>query len=258
MFQSTQPDVEHLNAGPHHLLGARIDTLDPSDGLRKVFQSVTARHAGYCCVSNVHQCMLVRDDPAFAGVVNGADLVITDSRILHWAIARRYRLAPLPTLRGAELMLELCRLAAQSGYPIALIGGRDPGLLASLEQSLLDRFPKLQIVYRLSPPFEGMSPTEERTMQAEIAASGARLVFVGLGCPKQERWMARNARATGGFCIGVGAAFDFNSGHIRKSPAWIHAAGLEWAFRLASEPRRLWRRYLVASPRFLFAYWFGA
>lgn len=240
--------------GPFHLLGMRVDTLDPHAGLEWIANQALIGSAGYCCIGNVHQCMLIHDDPEFAQVVNGAALVMTDSRILHRFIARDNRIPATATKRGAEMMLTLCKLAEAQKIPIGLVGAADAVWLAELERRLSASYPKLQIAYSFSPPIAGMDSAEETAMLCAIDASGARLIFVGLGCPKQERWMARHSPMLRAMLIGVGAAFDFNGGRVRKSPHWVHAAGLEWGYRLVSEPRRLWRRYLSTSPRFLLAY----
>ncbi len=242
-------------SGPWTLLSTRIDTLDPEDAIDRLVDQAYAGERGYCCVGNVHQTMLAHDDPAFAEVVNGAALVITDSRILHRSVARLHALPMGSTMRGAELMVELCRRCAQTGVPVALVGGHDDLQLAELSRRLLAECPGLDIRYMIAPPFGPIGVAQEQEMIAAIGSSGARLVFVGLGCPKQERWMARHTRDIPAMLIVVGAAFDFNSGRTRKSPRWVHAAGLEWAWRLVAEPRRLWRRHAFGSTRFLLAYW---
>ena len=244
----------HGPEGPFHLLGMRVDTLDPHAGLEWIARQALAGRAGYCCIGNVHQCMLIHDDPEFARVVNGAALVMTDSRILHRFIAHDNGTCATETMRGADMMLALCLLAEAQNIPIGLVGGADVVWLAELERRLRASYPKLQIAYSFSPSIAGLDRAEEAAMLRAIDASGARLVFVGLGCPKQERWMARHSPTLRAMLIGVGAAFDFNGGRVRKSPRWVHAAGLEWGYRLMSEPKRLWRRYLSTSPRFLLAY----
>ncbi len=235
------------------MLGMRIDTLDSRKAIERIIAMAEIGAPAYCCVSNVYQVMLGHDDPAFARVLNGAAFNVTDSRVLHGFISRHYGLPNLPTLRGAELMMALCEQAAKRGLPVALIGGRDDAVLAALIQRLAADYPALCIAYAFSPPFAEMDVTAQKVMLDALRDSGARLVFVGLGCPKQERWMARHSPNILAAMIGVGAAFDFNSGAVRKSPPWVHAVGLEWAYRLLAEPRRLWRRYLIESPRFLLA-----
>lgn len=242
-----------VKAGPFTILGMRIDTLDTKEAIGRVIAMAESETSSYCCVSNVYQVMLGHDDPAFATVLNSAAFNLTDSRVLHGFIARRYDLPNTMTLRGAELMMALCEQAAERGIPVALIGGRDDAALEALKVRLVSDYPALDIAYAFSPPFTGLNAVAERAMLDALMESRAQLVFVGLGCPKQERWMARYSPYVPATMIGVGAAFDFNSGAVRKSPPWVHATGLEWAYRLFVEPRRLWRRYLIESPRFLIA-----
>lgn len=239
----------------YRILGLRIDTLDPQTTVERVTAMAAAGAQGYCCVSNVYQCILGHDDPTFGAVLDGATFNVTDSRVLHRLIARKYNLPNVPTLYGPDLMLQLCGSAAAAGLPVALVGGRDEVALGTLAERLCSAHPTLDISYAFSPPFAGMDAAAEVRMIDELRASGARLVFVGLGCPKQERWMARHSSQITATMIGVGGAFDFNAGTVRRSPPWVHAAGLEWAWRLSAEPKRLWRRYLIESPRFLYALW---
>lgn len=247
-------DPPHVGIKPEpdrRLLGMRVDLLSPEQAVDAIVSSAAAGRAGYVCVTNVHQCMMTFDDPAFRAVVNGSDLVLPDSTILRRAFGLRHRIRTPAGEKGADLMLSLCAAAELSGVPVALIGGSDDAVLDALSRRLLHRFTRLRIALRHSPPFRPTSAAEAARLAADLNASGAKLVFVGLGCPKQERWMAQYKPIVGAMMIGVGAAFDFNSGAVRPSPAWVHKAGLEWLYRLMAEPRRLWRRYLTTSPRFV-------
>lgn len=235
----------------HNMLGMMLDDIVPSDYLDDIIDMARDRKAGYCCVTNVHQCVLVHDDAEFRALVNRATFVIPDSVILQRARSLRYGAPFRATMKGADIMLELCRRAAAANVPVALIGGRDDGVLQTLAANLTARFPTLHIAFSFSPPFRSPTPDEDEELVRNLSSSGASLVFVGLGCPKQERWMASHVRRVGAMMIGVGAAFDFNAGIVRPSPAWVHRNGLEWLYRLASEPRRLWKRYLTTSPRFI-------
>lgn len=202
-------------------------------------------------MTNVHQCVLTHDDARHRKIIHDATMVVTDSTILQRVVAWRAGIRFEAPLRGAELMLEVCRQSEARNLPIALVGGRDGEALARLTARLSKDFPRLTIAYACSPPFRPLSEEEERTMITEIANSGARICFVGLGCPKQERWMAKHTSEIDAMLIGVGAAFDANAGVVRSSPPWVHRAGFDWLYRLVTEPRRLWRRYLTTSPRFL-------
>jgi N-acetylglucosaminyldiphosphoundecaprenol N-acetyl-beta-D-mannosaminyltransferase len=145
----------------------------------------------------------------------------------------------------------VCRRAEERGLPVGLYGGT-PEVLEALRGRLVERHPLLRIAFAASPPFRPLTPEEVASTLEAIEASGARILFVGLGCPKQERWMAAQRSGLPCVMVGVGAAFDFLAGAKRQAPRWLQGAGLEWLFRLASEPRRLWRRYLILNPRFLF------
>lgn len=234
-----------------YILGMRVDLLPPGDILSWIIDAAKAGDSGYCCVTNVHQCIMTYEDTAFRKVVNGADLVISDSTILKNSLSFYHKIRTPPLMRGAELMDALCAAAAAAAVPVALIGGKTEEVLCRLKKSLHCRYPSLNISFAYSPPFATPSPEEARNLTQQLRQSGARLVLVGLGCPKQERWMAANHASVDAFMIGIGAAFDYNSGEIKTSPPWVHRAGLEWLYRLASEPRRLWRRYLYTSPKFV-------
>lgn len=243
-----------LSASPPslYILGMRVDILPAQEAVTAIIARAKSAAGGYCCVGNVHQCVLTHDDPQFRRIVNGADLVLSDSTILQRSVGFRHGVRLPSAARGAELMLELCRAAECEGIPIALIGGRTEPLLTQLIETLNQRFPRLDIAFAFSPPFREPAQDEADRLIAELRASRAQLVFVGIGCPKQERWMATYRDRLDAFMIGVGAAFDFNSGQTKPSPPWVHRAGFEWLFRMSTEPRRLWRRYLATAPRFLF------
>jgi exopolysaccharide biosynthesis WecB/TagA/CpsF family protein len=234
-----------------HVLGMRVDLLSTKEAVSRITDAAESGRAGYCCVTNVHQCIMTYDDPAFRKVVNGAELVISDSTILRSSLGLCYGVKMPPPMRGAELMNALCAAAAEASVPVALIGGKTDEVLGRLKRVLHSRYPSLNIPFAYSPPFSTPSTEEAARLIHGLRQSGARLVLVGLGCPKQERWMSANYALAGSFMVGVGAAFDYNSGAVKSSPPWVHRVGLEWLYRLASEPRRLWRRYLYTSPRFI-------
>jgi N-acetylglucosaminyldiphosphoundecaprenol N-acetyl-beta-D-mannosaminyltransferase len=166
-----------------------------------------------------------------------------------WAL-RRLGVTSASRVYGPTLTLHLCRAAAAAGVPIGLYGGRPEGI-ERLRGHLEAWFPGLQVVYAASPPFRALTDAEDAAVVDAITASGARVLLVGLGCPKQERWMLAHRDRLPLVQVGVGAAFDFHAGLVRQAPTWMQNAGLEWAFRLAMEPRRLARRYLRQNPRFV-------
>ncbi|MGD9511499.1 MAG: WecB/TagA/CpsF family glycosyltransferase [Geminicoccaceae bacterium] len=186
-----------------------------------------------------------RRDPEFAAILADADLVLPDGMPLVWML-RAFGLGRSERVAGPDLMLELCAAAAARGVPVGFYGGRQE-VLQRCSERLLERVPHLRIVIALAPPFRPLSAKEEGRIRDEILASGARLLFVALGCPKQERWMHRHRSMLPLPMIGVGAAVDFHAGAVRRAPLWMQRVGLEWLYRLAAEPRRLWRRYLVGN-----------
>jgi N-acetylglucosaminyldiphosphoundecaprenol N-acetyl-beta-D-mannosaminyltransferase len=206
--------------------------------------------ARYICVTSVHGIILAKDDPSFAEILNTADIATPDGMPVVWAL-RSLGSRGQQRVYGPTLMLELCRSAAEQGHQIYLYGGQ-PDDLPLLERRLCRQFPGLRIAGRHSPPFRPLNAEEDQEIQEAIRSSGADLVFIGMSTPKQERWMFEHRHAFPGLTlIGVGAAFDFHAGRTPQAPGWMQRAGLEWFFRLASEPGRLWQRYLLVTPRFL-------
>jgi len=198
--------------------------------------------------ANVHMVMEARDDPQLRAELAAADLSVPDGKPLVWALQL---LGVQPThIRGTDLTLEVCRQAEAAGVPVGLYGST-PSTLAACRQHLAETYPSLQIPFAVSPPFRALTQTEDEDMVESIRESGARILFVSLGCPKQERWMMAHRDRVPCVTLGVGAAFAFLGGVIPEAPRWIQRAGLEWAFRLASDPRGLWRRYLTHNPRFV-------
>lgn len=203
----------------------------------------------YVCVGNVHMCMEAFDSPEYNAVVNGADLVVPDGKPLVWGL-RALGAREAGHVRGSDLLLHLCGRAEQEGIAIGLYGGT-PESLVDFQAFLRGSFTGLHIAFAASPPFRPLTQEEAERYAREIRDSGARILFVGIGCPKQEQWMAAHRGTLPCVMIGVGAAFDFFSGRKKHAPRWMQQAGLEWLFRLASDPRRLWKRYLKHNPRFV-------
>jgi N-acetylglucosaminyldiphosphoundecaprenol N-acetyl-beta-D-mannosaminyltransferase len=213
-------------------------------------RSGEARRARYICVTSVHGVILAQDDPEIARTLNEADIATPDGMPLVWAL-RSFGTRDQQRVYGPTLLLEICRRAASRGHRIFLYGGREE-TLASLSAKLRQRFPGLVIAGVFAPPFRPLTSEEDRALQELIRKSDSDLVFVGMSTPKQEKWMYDHRDCFPGMIlIGVGAAFDFHAGRTRQAPPWMQHAGLEWLFRLVIEPKRLWRRYLLVTPRFL-------
>ncbi len=226
-----------------------VDPITSPEATRRILAWALAGESRYVCVANVHMVMEAHDDPAFREVINQADLVVPDGMPLVWML-RRLGHPDQPRVYGPDLMLRLCEAAAERHLPVGLYGST-PHTLEKLQQRLKERFPALQVAYAYSPPFRPLTPDEEQAIQEQIHTAEVRLLFVALGCPKQERWMAFQKGELRLPMIGVGAAFDFLAGTKPQAPRWMQRLGLEWLFRLLTEPRRLLHRYLWHNPRFL-------
>jgi N-acetylglucosaminyldiphosphoundecaprenol N-acetyl-beta-D-mannosaminyltransferase len=215
---------------------------------------IDAGGRGYICVAAVHTVMACHEDPELRAAVHGATFTVPDGQPLVWALkALGHRLPE--RVYGPELMERACARAARTGQRFYLYGGRNPGAVVELARHLRLRHPGLRIVGGYSPPFRELSDAEDDAVVSEINRSGADVVWVGIGVPKQEKWMARmRERLDAPVLVGVGAAFDFHAGLVPQAPDALQRVGLEWAFRLIHEPRRLWRRYLRYNPRFVLGF----
>jgi N-acetylglucosaminyldiphosphoundecaprenol N-acetyl-beta-D-mannosaminyltransferase len=206
---------------------------------------------GYVCVAATHTVVACQDDAGLHDAVHGAALVLPDGQPLVWAL----RALGHPIRRrvyGPDLMAAYCGRSATTGIRLFLYGGRNQGALVQLALNLRRRYPGVQIVGGYSPPFRELSAEEQDVVVAEINQAAPDVVWVGIGVPKQEKWMAAmRDRLRAPVLIGVGAAFDFHAGLVPQAPRWMQNAGLEWLYRLIQEPGRLWRRYLTHNPRFL-------
>jgi len=204
----------------------------------------------YICVTSVHGIMTARADVVFRHILNEADVATPDGMPVVWAL-RSLGHSAQSRVYGPTLMLQLCANAEQQGHRVFFYGGR-PETLNALRANLLALFPKLQIVGAFAPPFRPLTSDEDAEVIRLITESAADLVFVGISTPKQETWMsAHREQLPSVVMIGVGAAFDFHAGRVSQAPAWMQRNGLEWFYRLLTEPKRLWRRYLLETPLFL-------
>ena len=238
------------------ILGVAVNTTSYQDTASTISNWIEEQRkfptlpARYVCVTSVHGVMTAQEDKNFREILNNADIVTPDGMPIVWAM-RSFGHRDQERVYGPDLMLILCQQAAHLGHRVFLFGSQ-PETLVWLEDALLRRCPGLQVVGKLSPPFRPPTPDEDLTHVRTIRESKADIIFVGLSTPKQERWMqAHQSSLPGTVLLGVGAAFDFHAGCVRQAPHWIRRAGLEWLFRLSMEPRRLWRRYLLITPRFL-------
>jgi N-acetylglucosaminyldiphosphoundecaprenol N-acetyl-beta-D-mannosaminyltransferase len=238
-----------MSLASRHVLGMRVDATCYQDASRRVVQWARAGRSAYVCVGTVHMIMETFDSAAFRQMVNGADLVTPDGRPLVWAL-RSLGVKGAAQVRGTDLTAHVAELAARERVPIGLYGGT-PELLDAFVRVLKSRYPEVRVACRIAPPFRPLTPEEDVAVTQEIIASGARILFIGIGCPKQERWMVAHKGRIPAVMLGVGAAFDFHTGRVPQAPRWMQIAGMEWVFRLLMDPRRLWKRYAKHNPRFV-------
>lgn len=206
----------------------------------------------FICIANVHMVVTARTDKDLWLAMGQADIVTSDGMPLVWEL-RRQGFEEAERVSGPDLMIELCDRAQAEGVLIYFYGG-SPSVVKKLEEKLIVRFPDLKIAGIESPPMLPNKPEVDDGVVDKIKASGAGIIFVGLGCPKQELWMHAYSPHIPAVLIGVGAAFDFFAGTVKRAPLWMQKSGLEWFYRLCSEPRRLWKRYLVTNSLFVW-YW---
>lgn len=244
VVQSNQPRVTYP------VIGAPIDVLDWNTAIGRISGWAGARESRYVCICNVHSVVTAMQEPDFGDVVRQADMATPDGMPVAWML-RRLGAPGQQRINGPDLMWKYCELAARRNEPVFFYGSTDD-TLAKLRVALDSAFPGFKSAGMYSPPFRTLSAQEDQQIVDMINTSGAGVVFVGLGCPKQEKWMAEHRGRINAVMIGVGAAFDYHAGTIQRAPLWMQHSGLEWLHRLCSEPRRLWRRYWSTNSRFIY------
>lgn len=231
------------------VLSAPIDVLTWAQALARIAAWAAARESRYVCITNAHSVVTASQEADFCRVLTEADMATPDGAPVAWML-RRLGHADQQRINGPDLMWRYCAEATARGESIYLYGGL-PETLERLQAVLAVQFPGVRIAGAYSPPFRALTPEEDAEVVNAINASGAGTVWVGLGCPKQERWMAAHRGRVNAVMIGVGAAFDYHAGTIKRAPLWMQRSGLEWLHRLSSEPGRLWKRYLVTNTLFV-------
>lgn len=234
------------------VLGTWIDALFWDDAIRQIMTWGAARESRYICICNVHSVVTASRDPEFKKAVNGADMATSDGAPIAWAL-RKLGFPSQERINGPDLMWRYLREAERVGQTVYFYGSTNETLV-KLRSSIAREFPGLKVAGMHSPPFRPASWSEDETEVKEINRSGANVVFVGLGCPKQEKWMAAHQGRINAVMIGVGAAFDYHSGTVSRAPVWWQRNGLEWLYRLVSDPRRLLKRYMVTNTLFIFGF----
>jgi N-acetylglucosaminyldiphosphoundecaprenol N-acetyl-beta-D-mannosaminyltransferase len=222
--------------------------IEVMDGL------IERRERGYVCAAPVHALMVAQDDADMMAALRGSTLVVPDGMPVVWA-ANLLGEHLHDRVYGPELMLRYSAHSAERGHRVWLYGGRDQGSLVQLALSLRQHHPGIRVVGGYSPPFRPLSADEESAVVTQINEAQPDVLWVGIGVPKQEKWMARmRDRLDVPVMCGVGAAFDFHAGRVSMAPAWMQERGLEWIYRTMQEPRRLLGRYLSTNPRFVLSF----
>lgn len=240
-----ETDIRRVN-----ILGVGISAITMQQAVNQVTRWIDSRTCRYVSVCTVHTVMECRRNERMRDAVNAASLATPDGMPLVW-LSRRQSHQPVDRVYGPDLMLALCQLSVERGYSHYFYGGA-AGVPELLVEKLQHHFPGLKVAGTCSPPFRPLTATEEAQIIGQINQAAPDIIWVGLGTPKQDLWMAAHRhQLTAPVLIGVGAAFDFHTGRIPQAPRWMQQSGLEWLFRLWQEPRRLWYRYLVYNPLFI-------
>lgn len=230
-------------------MDVRVDTM--SSAIEQILKLVNARKGGVVCLANVHMCMEVFDSQLISNAVNSADLVLADGRPIYWG-QKLLGNKGLEQIRGTDLMLALCKLSHDSKLSIGLYGGEDQSVLNAVKHNLKKQFPYIKIEFTQVPPLVNFNEPVEESLIQSVNQSNIDVLFVGLGCPKQEVWMHKYKTHLNCVMLGVGAAYDFIAGNKKDAPVFLQRIGAEWLFRLVSEPKRLWKRYAKQNPRFIY------
>ena len=232
-----------------HVIDAPIDQVTWEDAVQRLSSWGENHESRVICICNAHSVVTARQDKEFNQVLNDADMSTPDGAPVAWMI-KKLSGQPQARINGPDLMLKYCEHAEKIGQSIYLYGGQE-STLNILVDVLKSKYPNLRIAGYLSPPFRELNAEEKQKIIHDINDSGAHTVWVGLGCPKQEKWMYEHKGKINAVMIGVGAAFDYHAGTIKRAPKWMQNSGLEWFHRLCSEPKRLWKRYLVTNTLFI-------
>ena len=239
-------------AGPSRfdVLRVGVSAINMDLALEEIGRWIAESRPSYTCVTGVHGVMESFHDPQLRAIHNNASMVTPDGMPLVW-LGKLAGHRHMDRVYGPDLMLEVCRRSVNTGWKHFLYGGGD-GVAELLGERLCQRFPGLQVVGTHCPPFRPLTEEEDAEVVEQIAQSEADIVWVGLSTPKQERWMDQHiGRIRAPVMIGVGAAFDFHAGLKTQAPYWMQRGGLEWLYRMATEPRRLGKRYAINNPLFL-------
>ena len=224
----------------------RFDVLNYNDTLKNILKQASQKESQQICIINTHSAVLAQRDKEFKKILDNSSINTMDGMPIVW-LARARGFKKAQRISGPDLFLQICKASAGFGYRHFLYGSSSE-TVEKLKAALIKKFPKLQIVGAYSPPFRNLHPAEEASIINNINSRKPHFLWVGLGAPRQEKFIYNHLDDIKvPVQIGVGAAFDFIAGNIRRAPAWIQQFGFEWAFRLIMEPRRLWKRYLLSD-----------
>ncbi len=235
------------------IMGVHIAVTDMAGTVQCIREHLESWRGQYICVANVHTTVTAYGDPAYRQVQNGAVLALPDGGPLS-RYSRRKGFPQAQRVTGPDLMQQMLRDKGERPYRHYFYGST-PETLRLLRQKIEQQYPGAVVAGMESPPFRPLTPEENAEAVARINAARPDFVWVGLGAPKQEQWMARHQGAVHALMIGVGAAFDYEAGNIRRAPAWMQRCSLEWLYRLLQDPKRLFKRYFVTNTRFLWWAW---
>jgi exopolysaccharide biosynthesis WecB/TagA/CpsF family protein len=236
--------------GKHDLFGVKATATTYDELVNVVIRAALRGVAGTVDFMSAHGLVAGARDPRFREVLNSFDVVASDGQPVRWALNFFHKAGLPDRVYGPELTTRLCKAAAEQGVPIYLYGGVDDALLEKLKANLLDKYPALKIAGAESPPFRKLTPEEDAAVVKRVNDSGAGILLIGLGCPKQEVFAYEHRGSIKAVQLCVGAAIDFHAGVKDTAPRWMQKLGLEWLFRLTQEPTRLWKRYLVTNTMF--------
>lgn len=234
-----------------NVLGVGVHAINMDQAVAVIDQAVRDRRKGYVCVTGVHGVMEAQSDNNFKQILNNSLLTTPDGMPMVW-VGQLQGFRHMDRVYGPDLMLEVCKLSEERGYTHYFYGGNE-GTVEKLAYALRKRYPGLNVVGSNTPPFRPLNSSEEHALREHLTQARPDFFWVGLSTPKQERFMADHIAALDcTLMLGVGAAFDILTGITKDAPLWIKRTGLQWFHRLLQEPSRLWRRYLINNPKFIF------
>ncbi len=249
--------LDHDQTAPSHeishhtILGVPVSRVTMNSAVDRLADWIEKKQKRYICASDVHSVMRAQDEASHMEALRDADMVLPDGTPLVWVSHLRGE-RDISRVPGPDFMLAAVERSVKEGWRHYFYGAAE-GVAGLLAQTLSENYPGLNVAGTGTPPFRPLTEQESEESLAHIRAARPDIVWVGLGCPKQERWMHEHlSKLDGVVLVGVGAAFDFHAGRVSRAPLWMRSNGFEWLHRLACEPQRLWRRYLLQAPRFVF------